>query len=320
MGKVLSIIVLAGVCGLAATTCWAEPQERLIFDDEKQGWTSIEDLETPLEGTPADAQALMEQGQYRKAEKMLKPYLEATPVDEPGRAEALFLYAEAAFIRGEYGVADERYRKVINEYPNTRQFALSLRRELEIAKAWLAGKKKRVLKVLKLNAEDEALDILSMIEQLAGGYRIAEVALWTKGDHFFQTGQFELAEIAYRRLAQNYNSPRYQNAAMYGASSSALASFPGVKFDDSSLLDAQELYSQYMRKFPHESEKQNVPVILDQIKLRRAEKDYEVARFYRKIHQPKAAVYYYEFVIRNWPDTLYAQKAQVELDQLDVKN
>ena len=28
----------------------------------------------------------------------------------------------------------------------------------------------------------------------------------------------------------------------------------------------------------------------------------------------------YEFVLRNWPDTLYARKAQAELDELGVKN
>ena len=38
---------------------------------------------------------------------MLKPYLESTPIDEPGRADALYLYAEAAFSQGQYGLADD---------------------------------------------------------------------------------------------------------------------------------------------------------------------------------------------------------------------
>ncbi len=320
MAKLLSIVCIWIICVFSATAVAEEMQERYIFDDDKQAWVSAEELETPLEGAPAVAQAYIEQKKYAKAEKVLKTYLKVTSTDEPGRVAAMMLYADAAFMQGEYGRADERYHQIINEYPNTREFALSLRREMDIAKAWLAGKKKRVLGILFLDATDEALDILSMIEQVAGGYRIAEVALWTKGDYFFRTGQFELAEMTYRRLAQNYTSPRYQQAAMYWASASALASFPGIPFDDTPLLDAQELYSQYLQKYPNDGEKQNVPVILDQIKLKRAEKDYQVARFYRKIHQPRSAAYYYRYVIRNWPDTLYAQKAQTELNQLGLKD
>ena len=245
----IGIFVLAALT-VGAPAARSQSRERIIWDEQKQAWIPAEELERPLQGSVGEAQDLLRQGRNREAEKILKAYFKQSVGNEPDRAEAMLLYANAAFLRGDYTQADKRYKQVISEYPNTREYAISIRRELDIAKAWLAGKKRKVAGFLFLNGEDEALEILSQIEQLAGGYRIAEVALWTKGEYYFHTGQFELAEIAYRRLAKDYKSPRYHKIALYRAAGSAIAAFPGIAFDDTPLLEARELYTEYLDKFP----------------------------------------------------------------------
>jgi len=294
----------------------AQSNERIIFDEEDQKWIPVEETKVPAEGVVGQAKALLQAGKYRQAEKLLKPYLKTATGAESDRAQALLMYADAAFLRASYGKADTRYRNVINEFPNTGEYAISLRREFDIARTWLAGKKKRVLGIFFLNASEEALDILSLIEQLAGGFRIAEVALWTKADYYFRTGQFELAEIAFRRLAKEYKSPRYHRIAMYRAAGSALASFPGIAFDDTPLLDATQLYTEYLQSFPNEARRENVSNILEDIKLKRAEKEYWTGRFYGRTRRPVAAAYYYRFVIRTWPGTLWADRSRVELERM----
>jgi len=309
------VALILGWCGILSVDGIAAPRERIIFDDEKRVWIPAEELEKPLQGVVGQAQELMQQRKIRQAENLLKKYLKLNP-DAPDRAEAMLLYADCAFIRSEYGQADERYKKIISEFPNTREFAISIRRELEIAKVWLAGKKKRTLGIFFLDASDEAIDTLSQIEQLAGGYRIAEVALWTKADYYYRTGQFELAEIAFRRLAKDYKSPRYHKIALNRAASSALASFPGIYFDDTPLLEASQLYNEYLESFPNEGKREDIPGILEDIKLKRAEKEFEIGRFYKRIRKPEAAAYYFRYVIRTWPDTLWSEKSRTELERL----
>ncbi|MFA5864796.1 MAG: outer membrane protein assembly factor BamD [Phycisphaerae bacterium] len=316
MRKMLIVILVLGGCELAVLDAYSQGRERIIYDESKQGWIPAEELERPLRGMVGEAQELMRQGKARAAEKILKKYIKETTSAEPDRAQAMLLYADAAFMRGEYGQADKRYKQVINDFPNTREFAISIRRELDIAKTWLGGKKKRVLGILFLDASDEALDILSQIEQLAGGYRIAEVSLWTKGEYYFKSGQFELAEISYRRLAKDYKSPRYRRIALSRASASAMASFPGIYFDDTPLLEAGELYNEYLENFPNEAKREDVPTILEQIRVKRAEKEFEVGRFYRHIHKPVAAEYYFRYVMKTWPDTLWAQQSRTELARM----
>jgi outer membrane protein assembly factor BamD (BamD/ComL family) len=309
------VVLVLGWCGLWSAVGVSAPRERIIFDEEKRVWIPAEEIERPLQGVVGQAQELMQRKKIRPAERLLKKYLKDCPA-EADRPQAMLLYADGAFIRSEYGQADERYKNIINEFPNTREYAISIRRELEIAKVWLAGKKKRVLGIFFLNATDEAIEILSQIEQLAGGYRIAEVALWTKADYYYRTGQFELAEISFRRLAKDYKSPRYHKIALSRAASSALASFPGIYFDDTPLLEADQLYNEYLESFPNEGKREDIPTILEQIKLKRAEKEFEVGRFYKRIRKPEAAAYYFRFVIRTWPDTLWSQKSRTELERL----
>lgn len=317
MGRII-LTLLCVFFVSASSSVQGEVKEKLIFDPSKNAWVSGSDsdlTEAPLGGTLGEAQELISNGKIRKAERQLKKYLKGNPNDADRRA-AMLLYADCAFDRGRYSKADKRYKDLINEFPNTKEYAIALTRELKIAKAWLGGKKQRVLVVFRLGAEDEALDILSMIEQLGAGYRIAEVALRVKADYFFETGQFELAQMAYRRLAKEYRSRRYKERAMYRCASSALASFPGVAFDETPLIEARELYNEYLDNFPNEPESKDIEVILDQIKDKRAHKQFDVGRFYVRINKPEAAAYYFRYVARHWPKTLWASRSKSELERL----
>ncbi len=308
---IISGLIVIVLCRFAG----AQIQEKYIFDQNTHKWVPAEQIEKPYEGILGQAQELMARGKYRKAEKLLKKFLKQD-IDDKDRRAAMLLFGDCAFLRGRFMKAHKRYSRLIDTYPDTREFAIALRRELDIARAWLAGKKQLVFGFLPMGAEDEALDVLSMIEQNGAGHRIAEVALKEKADYFFRTGQFELAEMAYRRLAKEYRSKRYRQYAMYRSAAAALASFPGIAFDDTPLLEASELYKEYLENFPNDSKKPEIRTILEQIRDRRAHKEFAVGKFYERIRKIDAAVYYFRVVTKLWPDTLWAQRAQAELERL----
>lgn len=304
------ILFLAGV--VMALAGWAEAEERYIFVEESNRWVPAGEIEEPLEGPLADIQGQMAAGEYRQAERALKAYLKAGPEVEDRQA-AMLLYGDAALMRDRLYEAHKRYQKVIDEYPQTEEFAMALRRDLDIARAWLGGKKRRLWGIFRVPAQDEGVEILSQIEDLGHGYRIAEVALREKADYFYESGQFDLASIAYRRLADDVRSPRYTKMAMFRAASSALASFPGAAYDDTPLLEARELFNGYLNRFPAAAAEEDVDVLLASIEAKRAEKEYQIGSFYARIDRPKAAAYYYNYVLSTWPETLWAQRAEADL-------
>jgi len=313
MSRLATLLVVGGfVAALSGSTA---ADVKWIFDEKRQTWVPAEELEKPPEGVLGQGRELIKQGEFGKADKLLKNYLKEQS-DAPDRQAVLFLYAECAFARGRYYQAHKRYQQVISEYPQTDEFAYSLRRELDISKAWLEGKKRRLWKLFRVKAVDEALDLLSQIEQLGAGHRIAEVALRTKADYYFRSGQFELAQMCYRRLVKEYRSKHYMKLAMFNSASSALASFHGIWFDDTPLLEAGALYNEYLDKFPEEAGKEDVDTILKQIENKRAEKEFEIGRFYVRVKKPTPAAYYFRYVLKTWPETLWAERSRAELERL----
>ena len=145
---------------------------------------------------------------------------------------------------------------------------------------------------------------------------LAEPAQMGKADYYFSRGEFELAEDEYATFAREYPNSRQHPRALLRSSQAALASFPGIKFDDAGLVEAEERFRQFRRAYPAAAEQQGVPVILDQIAATRADKTYDIARFYEKTGQPQAARFYYRAIVRDWPLTPAAAQAKGRLAAL----
>lgn len=314
MQRWVILFVAVGAC------MWVVPgrvvgEGRYIFDDASGQWITAEQAHRAPEGVLGQAQERMDAGKGRAAEKILKKYLKHNP-DAPDRAAALMLYGDCAFVGQRYWRAHKRYQRVLDEYPDSDEFAPALRRQLDIARAWLEGKKRRFAGVFKISMHDEAVDTLMQIEQLGAGHRIAEVAVRTAADFYYRTGQFELAQMQYRRLVDEYHSKRYAKLAMFRSAASALALFPGVAFDDTGLLEASELYNDYLDRFPEDARQEGVDTILKDIAAKRAEKEFAIGRFYVRTREPGSAAYYFRYVIATWPETLWAERAKLQLERM----
>jgi len=294
----------------------AAADETFLFDEKTGDWVGAESAEAAPEGLVGEAQALLKAGQYGKAEKLLKDPIKKRELDEKARPAAMVVYADCAYMRGDFYEAYKRYQKVVEEYPDTVEFALSLRRELDIAKAWLEGKKRRLWGMFPVSAEDEALDILTRIEERAPGKRIAEVALKMKADYYYDAHKYDEAETAYRRLLRDYPSKRYRQMAARRAADAADARFAGAPFDETPLLEATELYRQYLDQFPQSTDHAEIEGFLQLIQAKRAEKNFQVGKFYQRVRQPRAAAYYFNYVLKTWPETLWADRSRAEMERM----
>ena len=303
------------------TLCAAQEEqygEREVLDPETETWVArpAEEVTTP-EGTLDRARQLLAQGKYRKAYKLLDKWTEENP-DHERYLEGMYLLGEARFERSEFYQAYEAY-EVVAENTYGELFYKSLRREMDVARAFLSGEKRIVWKLLRLSAYDEGIEILDRVWERVPGTRLGEAALKLKADYYYAIGDMDFAQDEYARLAQEYPAGRYTQFAMLRSAESAAAAFPGVKFDDRALLNADVRYRQVQSAFPVYARREHVPDRLDGIREQRAEKDLEVARWYERVKQPAAAEWYYRLILRDWPETLAASEAQQQLRALGVE-
>lgn len=322
-------LVLAGALsgvGLAASAAFAgaDPEdleerypERLIYDPQTQEWLAEE---PPEPGTPdgdlAIARNLIARGEHKKAAEKLEQWIAAYAYESPRHPEAVFLSGRVEFERENFMRAHRRYLEVLNNWPGTEWADRALRGNFVIAEVFLSGHKRKWLGMPLFHAYDEALDILDDIIVNHPNSVLAEQALKTKADYYFRKGEFELAEDAYAQLARDYPAGQYVREAMLQSARAALASFPGVEFDDAPLVEAEERFYQFMQAFPQYAEGEDVDLILEDIRAKRAEKELSIAEYYERAKEPRAAAFYYRLVRDGWPDTTWAALAETRLASL----
>jgi len=298
-----------------------EPQdrypERLVYDPQTREWI----MEQPPEpGTPdgdlAIARNLLARGEHKRAAKKLRQWIVRYAFESPRHPEAVYLRGRVEFERKNYIRAHRYYLEVLNGWPGTEWADRALRGDFVVAEVFLAGHRRKFLGVPFVHAYDEALDILDDIIVNHPNTVLAEQALKTKADYYFRNGEFELAEDTYAQLARDYPASQYVREAMLQSARAALASFPGVQFDDAPLVEAEERFLQFRQAFPQYAGDEDVELILDNVRTKRAEKEFAIAEYYRRAQQPQAAVFYYRSVREGWPDTTWAALAEARLARL----
>ena len=86
-----------------------------------------------------------------------------------------------------------------------------------------------------------------------------------------------------------------------------------MEFDDADLLEAEVYLKDFRQKYPQDAGAEQVPQTLARINDQRAEKDYRVARYYERVRQPDAAIYYYRLVEKDWAASTWATEARSRL-------
>ncbi|MCD6303668.1 MAG: outer membrane protein assembly factor BamD [Planctomycetes bacterium] len=268
--------------------------------------------------TPAGQLALIrryvEQNRRKDALRTVEKFLARFP-DDPACEEALLLAGDAEMKAGRYYHAYEAYERMLDKFPNGRFLERALRREMDIANAFLAGKKRIVAKIFRLPARDEGLTILRRIAEHAPGSLIAEQALLRIGDYYFQRGQYADSAEAYDHYLELFpKSPRAPEA-MVRAAEATYESFKGLPYDQTPLIEARQRFKMIIDHYPAAAKKARAAEILKEITDRQAQRMLETARFYARTSRPKAARFYYRRVIEQFPGSTWAATAAAALDR-----
>ncbi len=310
------MVVLLALAGVA----WADqppPHGQQLTYDPATG-RFVEEAE-PVAGTPLGdlqlARQALARGEHRRADAAAKKWIKTYGEGHELGAEARLLRAEIDIARRDHYKAHKRLDALLGEFGGGDIADRAATLEFVVAEVFLSGTKRKVWGIPLLNARDKGIEILDRLSTDFDGTTLAENAIKTKADHYFDRGEFALAELEYARLTQEYPRSRYVRPSMRRSAESALASFPGIDFDDAALIEAEERFRQYLAQYA-DAEQEGVGQILEQIHATRAEKELSIGRYYEKTKHRESAIFYYRSTCRNWPDTAAAFQARDRLTRL----
>lgn len=286
----------------------AEREGQYVWKDGK--WVPMAE---PAKGSPAGEIALMRkylrQDKPGKARELAEKFPTKYP-DDKRCQEALLLGGQAEMAEGDYYDAFEWFQRQLARYPNGKYSDRALAREYEIADAFLNGRKRKVAKIFRMSAEEEGLTILDKIVAHKPSSQIAQKALLRKADYYYDAEEYEQAVSAYDHFIESYGkSPRAEKAALRAAWASYLQ-YRGEEYEDTPLIDAKERFKWFAERWPEAAEEARVSAVIENIDSTLAKKIYSTADFYRRTDKPEAAIFYYKEIIRKYPKTQWASRAE----------
>ncbi|MCP4247675.1 MAG: outer membrane protein assembly factor BamD [bacterium] len=295
-----------------------EPRARQLEYDPATGrWL---EAEPPQPGTPEGDLSLarrdLARQKYRQAHGRIKKWLKTYGPEEALYADALMLRAEVEIARGDYYKALKHLGEFLDQYGHTELAPRARTFEFLVAEVFLSGKRRKWLGMRLFKATDKGVEVLDELSASFPETELAEEAIKTKADFYFQQGDFTLAEMEYARLVEEYPRGQWTRYAMRRSAEAALASFGGIDFDDAPLIEAEERFGLYLAQYPGSAEQEGIGQILQQIHAQRAAKECSVGNYYERTGHPRAAAFYYRSTCENWPGTIAATRAQQGLTRL----
>ncbi len=313
----LSARALSIILPLTMVTVFCYGQE--LVEREGEGWSIEEEVEI------ADAAGAREQLEIARSNESdgrlgaaLSAYRKVTrrfPETEQAQ-EAQFKMGELYEKGGDFAKAFDAYQKLIEEYPGTEKYDEAMAGQFKIATLYLEGERQRVFGVPLLPSMLKAQEMFEAVIKNGPFTEYAPVSQFNIGLALQKQNEAGRAIAAFQTVIDRYPDSDIADDAQYQIAYIWLQQARRGSYDQTVAQKAKEAFQDFLLRYP-ESEK--VPQAEENLKLlegRRTESAFEIARFYDKSKQYKAAVIYYNQVLQQEPDSEAGEQARQRIDEI----
>jgi TolA-binding protein len=313
----------------------AEPTGLARFSPENIGktWKKSVGLgpnEKIAQGFFDEADKLYIAKEYDKAAKKFAQAADRWP-NSTMEEDAMFLEAESYFFADKYSYANDEYGQLLKKYPNTRHLDLSMAREYVIGRYWQQKDEQYHRWTLVPNFTDPTepyFDTAGHASNCFDSVRIndprgplADAATMIEGNIFFKEHRYEDADYYYGIVRTDYPKSKYQLQAHLLGVQCKLLKYQGPAYNSKPLEEANQLIDQTLAQFPNElgEERDRLVRAKADVKVQLATREIRLAEYWEKGDHYGAARIYYAQVLKDFPQTQFADAAKTRLAALEGK-
>ena len=274
--------------------------------------------ETALELYNA-AQSAEKVGNLKKAIHAYAEIVRRHPKDAlaPG---ALYRGAQLQEQLHEYVVAADSYRLLVEKYPGNPHFDEAIEAQFRIGEMYLAGKKKKILGIVAYgNSLERAVMIFANIVRSAPYGKYTARAQFNIGLAREKQNVPEMAIEAYQAVVNKFPNEPVAADAQYQIGYIWLEAARKGTTDAAATSNAKTAFQDFLLHYPHSEKAAQARANLDLLEHKVTTSSYQVAKFYDKQKYYRAAVIYYNEVIRQQPGSTESNLAKKRIDQLRAK-
>src|SRR6266404_427122 len=257
-------------------------------------------------------------GDKKRAIRAYKSLVKRHPKDALAPT-ALFRAAQLQEQTHQFTPAADSYLQLVERYASSAHFDEAIEGQFRVGEIFLNGKKLRVLGIPIASALDRAVTIFANVVRTAPYGRYTARAQFDIGMAREKQGANDAAIQAYQAVVDKFpNEPiavdaQYQigyiwfTAAQLGTNDAAAAGNAKTAFQD------------FLFHYPKSEKAAQARKDLDILEHKQTNNSFKVAKFYDKQKYYRAAVIYYNEVIRQQPGSEESNQAKKRIDQLRAK-
>jgi len=300
-------------CESAAASVVFQPGKKAKFvapGEEEVSGTALELYNT--------AQSAEKEGNLKRAIHAYANIVRHYPKDALAPS-ALYRGAQLQEQVHDYFVAADSYRLLVEKYPGNPHFDDAIEAQFRIGEMYLTGKKKKILGISYGNSLDKAVTIFANIVRTAPYGKYTARAQFNIGLAREKQNVPEMAVEAYQAVVNKFpNEPVAVDAQYQIGYIWMMAARKGTT-DAAATTNAKTAFQDFLLHYPHSEKASQARANLDLLEHKETTSSYEVAKFYDKQKYYRAAVIYYNEVIRQQPGSTESNLAKKRIDQLRAK-
>lgn len=264
------------------------------------------------------AQTAENNGNLGRAMKANRALVRKYPRDTlaPGAA---FAYARLEEKTGDFLNAAAAYRVLVEQYPRSPNFNAAIEAQFRIGEMYLNGKKLRLFGIPVKGAVDKSIPIFAGIVRSAPYGRYTARAQFNIGLATEKQGNAEAAVLAYQAVVEKFPDDPVAADAQYQIGYLWLNSARSGVRDAKATANAKTGFQDFLFRYPKSEKASQARENLNKLEQRQTTNSFAIAKFYDKQKIYRAAVIYYNDVIRLQPGSPEADQSKRRVDELRAK-
>src|SRR5881397_2211543 len=263
-------------------------------------------------------QTAEKEGNIKRAIKAYKSLVKRHPKDALAPS-ALYRSAQLQEQVHNYTPAAEAFLQLVERYPSSPNFEPAIEAQFRIGEIYLNGKKLKVLGIPIASALDRAVTIFANVVRTAPYGKCTARAQFDIGLAREKQGANDAAIQAYQAVVDKFpNEPIAVDAQYQIGYIWFTAAQLGTK-DAAAAVNAKTAFEDFLFHYPKSEKAAQARANLEILEHKQTASSYKVAKFYDKQKYYRAAVIYYNEVIRQQPGSQESNEAKKRIDQLRAK-
>jgi len=263
-------------------------------------------------------QAAEKEGDFKKAIRAYRSLVKHHPKDKLA-AEALYRAGQLQEQLHEFTPAAQTFQELVERYPSSAHFEEAIEAQFRVGEIYLNGKKLKLLGIPIASALDRAVTIFANVVRTAPYGKYTARAQFDIGLAREKQGANDAAIQAYQAVVDKFPDEPVAVDAQYQIGYIWFtASQRGTK-DAAAASNAKTAFQDFLFHYPKSEKAAQARADLEILEHKQTTNSYKVAKFYDKQKYYRAAVIYYNEVIRQQPGSEESNQAKKRIDQLRAK-